>query len=93
MTYYEELGVPAAASVEEIRRAYHRLVKLLHTDQCGDGETRRLAELQMKRLNNVLAILADEGRRAEYDAALAAPPPALATRSGISRCVRRLSGR
>ena len=46
MTYYEELGVPAEASREQIRQAYKRLVRLLHPDQCGDPATRVLAELR-----------------------------------------------
>src|SRR4051794_13280556 len=70
MTYYEELGVAEAASVEEIRHAYRRVVRLLHPDQCSDEETRRLADLQMKRLNGILAVLGDGGRRAKYDASL-----------------------
>jgi hypothetical protein len=74
MTYYEELGVPPTASADEIRHAYRRLVRLLHPDQCGDEEMRRLADLQMKRLNAMLAVLCDENQRAAYDSACSAVP-------------------
>jgi hypothetical protein len=45
---------------------------LIHPDQCGDEATRRLADLQMKRLNGILEILTDAGARADYDRSLAA---------------------
>jgi hypothetical protein len=70
VTYYEELGLDRTASVEEIRHAYRRLARLVHPDQCADAETRRLAELQMTRLNAVLAVLTDHERRIRYDASL-----------------------
>ena len=70
MTYYEELGVPAEASREEIRQAYKRLVRLLHPDHCGDPATRVLAELQMRRLNGLLEVLSHPVERANYDRSL-----------------------
>src|SRR6266851_2313646 len=74
MTYYEELGVGAVASVEEIRHAYRHVARLIHPDQCTDDETRRLADLQMKRLNGMLAVLADGAQRAKYDASIFGHP-------------------
>lgn len=71
MTYYEELGISADASDEEIRQAHRRLVKLLHPDQHQDDEAlRRLADLQMMRVNAVVAELLDPSTRKSYDAAL-----------------------
>jgi hypothetical protein len=70
MTFYEELGVPAEASREEIRQAYKRLVRLLHPDRCGDPATRVLAELQMRRLNGILEVLSRPDERANYDRSL-----------------------
>ncbi|MCU1235096.1 MAG: curved DNA-binding protein, partial [Candidatus Solibacter sp.] len=67
MTHYEELGLPAGASREEIRRAYKHLVRLLHPDQCPEENTRRLADLQMKRLNAIRSVLMDPESRAAYD--------------------------
>ena len=75
MTYYEELGVPAEASREEIRQAYKRLVRLLHPDHCGDPATRVLAELQMRRLNGILEVLSHPGERANYDRSLVEGDP------------------
>lgn len=71
MNYYEELGVSPSASIGEIRQAYKALARLLHPDQCADEKLRGLAELQMKRLNQMLAVLADPAERRRYDAALA----------------------
>ena len=70
MTYYEELGVSAEASREEIRQAYKRLVRLLHPDRCNDPATRVLAELQMRRLNGILEVLSHPDERANYDRSL-----------------------
>src|SRR5689334_2253171 len=67
MTYYEELGIDSTAAPEEIRKAYKRLVRLLHPDRCRDTELKRLADIQMKRLNGILVALTDPTRRAEYD--------------------------
>ena len=75
MTYYEELGVPAEASREEIRQAYKRLVRLLHPDHCGDPATRVLAELQMRRLNGILEVLSHPDERANYDRSLVEGDP------------------
>jgi hypothetical protein len=42
---FDELGVPATASVEEVRRAYRRRVKEVHPDQGGDeDEFKRVRE-------------------------------------------------
>src|SRR6266536_368546 len=76
MDYYEEFGVERTAGREEIRQAYKRLVRLLHPDQCRDNEVRRLADLQMKRLNGILQKLTDPVERTRYDVQLLEPPQA-----------------
>jgi hypothetical protein len=75
MDYYEELGLSKAASVEEIRQAYRQVARLIHPDQQTDDDLRRLAEVQMKRLNLILEVLTDPVRRREYDLSLAPPFP------------------
>jgi curved DNA-binding protein CbpA len=68
--YYEELGVARSASVDEVRRAYRNVARLLHPDQQPDETLRRLAGLQMTRLNAILETLTDPASRREYDQGL-----------------------
>ncbi len=75
MDYYEELGVHRVAEVEEIRRAWRNLARLLHPDQQRDEGLRLLAEKQMKRLNEICAVLTDPVQRLRYDRSLFAAPP------------------
>jgi len=74
MDHYEELGLDRSASPEEIRQAYKRLARLLHPDLCSEEPARQLADLQMKRLNGVLAVLTSPVERANYDRSLARRP-------------------
>ncbi len=74
MTYYEELGLTPTASADEIRHAYKNLVRILHPDPHSDETLRSLAELQMKRLNAIYAVLSDPAQRRAYDLAFEAAP-------------------
>lgn len=67
MTYYEELGLDDTATAEEIRRAYRKLVTLLHPDYQQDETLRRICERQLARINGIAEILGDPERRQEYD--------------------------
>lgn len=67
MNYYEELGLSPRATEAEVRRSYKRLTLLLHPDQHQDPEIRALAEAQMKRLNEMVAILTDPDQRRNYN--------------------------
>lgn len=86
MDHYEELGIERSASLAEIRHAYRQLMALLHPDHARDETSRRLAELQAKRLNAMLAVLTDPVERDRYDRQLSekelalAPLPSLRTR-------------
>ena len=71
LTYYDDLGLPADASGEEIREAYLNLVRLLHPDLSSEPSLKRFAENQMKRVSRAYAVLSDAGRRSRYDAKLA----------------------
>jgi curved DNA-binding protein CbpA len=70
MNYYEELGIPKTASAEEVRRAYRSLARLVHPDQQSDEALRRLAGIQMARLNEILKTLTEPKLRARYDDSL-----------------------
>ncbi len=70
MNYYEELGLAESASVEEIRQSYKSLVRLLHPDHQSEEPLRKVAELQLTRLNEIVAVLTDPLRREKYDASI-----------------------
>ena len=76
MNYYEEFGVLPSASAGEIRHAYKTLARVLHPDQFPDQNLKRLAELQMKRLSQILAVLTDPEERLRYNVRLKTPPMA-----------------
>ena len=70
-TYYDILGVAPGATPEQVREAYVRLMKRHHPDKlrAADGsDAANYAPL----LNRCYAVLRDPGRRASYDAELAA---------------------
>ncbi len=67
MDYYEEFGIPRSAAPDEIRQAHRSLARLLHPDQFQDPGLKRLAENQMKRANEIFAVLSDPLRRRQYD--------------------------
>ncbi len=70
MTHYEELGVSPDAPAEEIRRAFRRTSRLLHPDFQSAPELREAAEVQMRRLNEVVEMLCEPESRAAYDRSL-----------------------
>ena len=62
--YYEILGVPPAAPVKEIKRAYKNLARKLHPDQNpGDAA----AEERFKEVSGAYDVLGDAEKRKEYD--------------------------
>jgi hypothetical protein len=67
MNYYEELGVRQDASVEEIRQAYKLTSRLLHPDRHAESALQEVAERQMQRLGEIVAILIDAEKRSHYD--------------------------
>ena len=77
INFYEELGVAADASPEEIRDAFRSLARLLHPDQQTDLQLKKMAESQMRKLNPIYAVLSDPERRRRYDEDLldGYPPP------------------
>ena len=85
MNYYEELDVSPSASTDEIKHAYKSLARLLHPDQCADENLKRLAQLQMVRLNQMLAVLTEPAARCQYDARLTLPPLAIRQKPGFPK--------
>ena len=79
MDYYEEFGVSRSASQREIRSAWKRLARFYHPDLHTDPEMRETAELEMRRLNQMLSVLTQPLERVRYDLMLEAErnaPPA-----------------
>lgn len=61
--YYEVLGVPRAATAEDIKSAFRRLARQFHPDVNKDPA----AEEQFKEINEAYAILSDPDKRGAYD--------------------------
>jgi curved DNA-binding protein CbpA len=60
--YYTILGIKSDATLEQIKRAYRRLVRLHHPDLNKDAQDDRI-----KRLNEAYSVLSNAARRAAYD--------------------------
>jgi curved DNA-binding protein CbpA len=73
VNHFEELGLGRSAGPEEIRHAYRTLASLLHPDRQRTEQHRKLADLQMKRLNAAIETLLDPARRSDYETQLDAP--------------------
>jgi DnaJ-class molecular chaperone len=62
--YYRLLGVDENAVTHQIKEAYRKLAYRFHPDRNPDDPE---AAERMKRINEAYAVLADEGKRREYD--------------------------
>jgi len=61
--YYEILGVPRNASIDEIKTAFRKLARQVHPDVSKAAD----AEERFKELNEAYGVLSDPEKRARYD--------------------------
>jgi molecular chaperone DnaJ len=63
--YYEVLGVPKAASADEIKSAYRKLARQYHPDVTKENP--KAAEEKFKEISEAYEVLADTEKRKRYD--------------------------
>jgi len=61
--YYEILGVPKTAHLDEIKRAYRKLALQYHPDRNKSKE----AEVKFKEINKAYEVLSDQQKKQAYD--------------------------
>ncbi|KAI6172130.1 RING-type E3 ubiquitin transferase [Aphelenchoides besseyi] len=62
--YYDILGVPAAATESEVKKAYLKLAKKYHPDVCKEKD----ASKKFQEVSEAYEVLSDKTKRREYDA-------------------------
>ncbi|XP_004512137.1 chaperone protein dnaJ 11, chloroplastic-like [Cicer arietinum] len=65
-SFYEILGVPAGASIKEIKTAYRRLARVCHPDVAAIDRKNSSADDFMK-IHAAYSTLSDPDKRANYD--------------------------
>ncbi|MFA6567127.1 MAG: J domain-containing protein [Victivallales bacterium] len=89
--YYQTLGVPRNAAVEDIKKAFRTLARKHHPDVAKD---KKMAETKFKEINEAYEVLGDPENRKKYDqlganwkqgAGFRQPPPGSAFRQTAGR--------
>jgi curved DNA-binding protein len=62
--YYQILGVPRAASADEIKTAFRKLARVHHPDVAKD---KKAGEIKFKEINEAYEVLGDPDNRKKYD--------------------------
>ncbi|MFA5629240.1 MAG: DnaJ domain-containing protein [Dehalococcoidales bacterium] len=65
--YYKILGIPETADQQQIKSAFRKLAFQYHPDKNPGNE--KEAEAKFKEINEAFAVLGDENKRRQYDAA------------------------
>ncbi len=65
--YYAVLGVPPDATASAIKKAYRSLVQRYHPDRLQPDDDAELAYQRMLEINEAIAVLSDDKRRADHD--------------------------
>src|SRR5579862_2296742 len=70
-SHYETLGIPQAATPEQIKHSYRVFVKRFHPDLFPSGsDAQSIAAEQLRKINAAYAILSNPQKRANYDTKL-----------------------
>jgi len=64
--YYEILGIPKGSGVDEVKRAYRKLVMKCHPDRVAP-EKKKEAEEKFKEISEAYAVLSDSKKKQLYD--------------------------
>lgn len=81
-TYYDILEIAEVASAEDIRQAYHKLIKIWHPDLHPGDES---AAIKTREINEAYEVLSDPVKKAQYDEYLLLTRPAKEETASLDR--------